>query len=256
MISQKFLPEDSSPIAMAHRGGDEFAPENTMEAFKSAYELGYRYFETDIFFTQGEELIVFHDEDLSRLTGRNGSTASLTKKERQTTTISGEPLVLFESLLTNFPNAKFNIEPKNDAAVLPLVKLIKKHKAEGRICIGSFKTHRVLRIRELLPEVCTAVTTGELIKVRLASWRPRSSKHFKTGQIAEVPIEHKVRGKVVLRLDDKFITAAHTRGIKVLAWTINEAFEMHRLLDLGVDGIITDKPRVLKQVLVQRGQWY
>jgi glycerophosphoryl diester phosphodiesterase len=242
------------PIAFAHRGGDERFPENTMAAFQDAYKLGYRYFETDVHFTAGGELVAFHDDDLERTLGLKGVIASMTKNDRATKLLGGKHQVpLLSELLEAFPDTYFNIDAKSAAAVEPLLEAIQKHQAADRVCLASFGARNIRRMRRLFPDTPTIATRYEIAGLRAGSITARLLKA--DARYLEVPVYafyEQGRGRLVT---SKFIQELHASGHKIFVWTVNEMPEMEELLDMGVDGLFTDKIRLLKQVLQARGQW-
>ncbi len=239
------------PIAFAHRGGASDAPENTIGAFAAAVGLGYRYLETDVHVTADGVLVAFHDDKLDRVTDRTGVIAELPWSEVRAARVDGTgEISQMADLLEAFPQARFNIDPKADASVDPLAELIARTGAIDRVCVGAFSDRRIARLRNTLgPGLCTALGPRGVAQLELASkGLPAGRMH---AHCAQVPASV---GRVTL-VNEKFVAAAHKRALQVHVWTIDEPDEMHRLLDLGVDGIMTDRPSVLRQVLVERGQW-
>jgi len=239
--------EHDGPLAFAHRGGASDVPENTMPAFEHAVNLGYRYVETDVQVTADGVLVAFHDDDLRRTCGRPGRISELPWSEVRTAMVDGRaPIPLLEDLLGAWPDLRVNIDCKSNAAVDALVATLRRTGALGRVCIGAFNDLRLLRIRRLLgDDVCTALGPLGVAALTLGLRRPL------TAHAAQVP----VRQGPLLVVDRRFVDRAHELGIRVHVWTIDDPDEMHRLLDLGVDGVMTDRPGVLRQVLEHRGLW-
>lgn len=244
--SHPFLEWDG-PIPFAHRGGASDAPENTMPAFEYAVGLGYRYVETDVQVTADGVLVAFHDDDLQRTTGRAGRISQLTWREvREARVGDAAPIPLLEDLLGAWPDLRVNIDCKSDAAVRALVSVLRRHRALHRVCVGAFSDTRIARLRaELGPELCTALGPRNVAMLRFG--RPRRLPAL----TAQVPVQ---RGRLTVT-DQRFVERAHALGVHVHVWTIDDAAEMERLLDLGVDGIMTDRPAVLRGVLEQRSHW-
>jgi glycerophosphoryl diester phosphodiesterase len=238
--------EHPGRLGMAHRGGAGDWPENTMPAFRSAVAMGYRYLETDVQATSDGVLLAFHDDDLSRTCNRPGRISELPYAEIKGARVSGlEPIPLLSELIEEFPEARLNIDCKSDASVAPLIASIRQHNLFERCCVGSFSHRRLVRIRqELGPSLLTSMSPSEV-----ARWR--AGRPPKGSSVAQVPVRHG-RLTVVTRWT---VDQAHRHGIAVHVWTVDEPEEMFRLLELGVDGLITDRPAVLKQVLQQRGEW-
>jgi glycerophosphoryl diester phosphodiesterase len=243
--------DHAGPIPFAHRGGAGDWPENTMPAFEGAVALGYRYVETDVHVTADGVLVAFHDDRLDRVTDRHGAIDELTWTEVGAARVDGvEPIPRFEDLLDAFPDLRLNIEPKSDRAVDVLADTLRRHDALDRVLIGSFVDRRVARARALLGDrVCTSMGPKGVARLLAASrgvGRPRFAE-----VAAQVPTS--MRG--VPLVTPRFVAAAHRLGVQVHVWTIDDPAEMDRLLDLGVDGIMTDRPAVLRDVLEGRGQW-
>jgi len=238
------------PLAFAHRGGAGDWPENTMPAFEHAVALDYRYVETDVHVTVDGVLVAFHDESLDRVTDRTGLIRELPWSEVSRARVDGEePIPLLEDLLGTWPALRVNIDPKHDSAVDALVETIRRTNAVRRVCIGSFSDRRLARVRAALgPELCTSLGPRGTARLKAASYGAPLSV---PAPCAQVP----VRAKGVTVTDERFVRGAHRLGIQVHVWTIDDPQEMHRLLDMGVDGIMTDRPAVLREVLEARGQW-
>lgn len=240
-----------APLPFAHRGGASEVPENTLPAFEHAVRLGYRYVETDVHVTADGVLLAFHDDVLDRVTDRTGVIGDLPWSEVSRAKVDGrEPIPRFEELLAAFPDLRVNVDPKHDAAVEPLADAVRRSGAVDRICVGAFSDERLERIRSLLPGVCTSLGPATTLQLGLAA-----AGHADVGELpapcAQVPPSY---GDTPI-VTEAFVEEAHRRGMQVHVWTIDEEGEMTRLLDLGVDGIMTDRPAVLRSVLDARGQW-
>jgi glycerophosphoryl diester phosphodiesterase len=264
MVQRAFL-ATATTLAFAHRGGGGDAPENTLPAFEAAVALGYRYLETDVHLTRDGVLLAFHDSSLDRLTDHSGAIVDLSLDEVReadagywftpdagtTYPFRGRGVVVptLEELLTRWEHVFLNIDAKSDETVGPLVDLIRRLDAFGRVCIGSFSDRRVARIRALAcGRICSSmgqVATGTAF---LASRSGRMPSFH--ADCLQVP-----RRWGILRIDRRFVRAAHHAGLPVHVWTIDDQAEMEWLLDLGVDGIMTDRPKVLKEVFQARGLW-
>jgi glycerophosphoryl diester phosphodiesterase len=240
------------PLAFAHRGGAGDWPENTMPAFAAAVALGFQHLETDVHVTSDGELLAFHDDHLDRVTDRTGRISDLPWSQVKHARVDGrEPIPRLVDLLDAWPEVCFNIDPKHDGSVKPLAEVIERVGAIDRVCIGSFSDGRIARLRGLLgPRLCTALGPAGVARLRAAAYGLPSGR-FRAPCVQVPP----GRGSVAL-VDERFVSAAHRLDIQVHVWTIDEPDEMHRLLDLGVDGIMTDRPQVLKEVLQSRGTWH
>jgi glycerophosphoryl diester phosphodiesterase len=252
--------DQPGPIAFAHRGGAGDAPENTLVAFKVAVTLGYTYLETDAHITRDGVLVAFHDDSLDRVTDRTGAIAALDIDEVQaadagftfspdggaTFPFRGQGIQIprLEDLLTRWPEARVSIDPKADACVAPLGALLDRLGAWDRVCIGSFSDRRLRWIRELgRGRACTSMGPRAVALARstaTAGRMPRLGADF-----LQVPTH---RGPLPI-VTERFVAAAHRARLPVHVWTINDAPTINRLLDLGVDGITTDRLRLLLDVL-------
>lgn len=241
------------PLAFAHRGGASEVPENTMPAFEHAVRLGYRYVETDVHVTADGELLAFHDDRLDRVTDGTGAIGELPWSVVRRARVDGrEPIPRFEDLLGAWPDLRVNVDPKHDAAVEPLAEVLRRTGAVDRVCVGAFSDRRLERLRRLVGGgLCTSMGPRQVARLITVS-RGLPGGGGLTAPCAQVPAN---QGRLAL-VTPRFVAAAHRRGIQVHVWTIDDPFEMERLLDLGVDGLMTDRPQVLKDVLVARGQWH
>ncbi|SDE09725.1 glycerophosphodiester phosphodiesterase [Streptomyces prasinopilosus] len=240
------------PIAFAHRGGAADGLENTVRQFRCAVEAGYRYIETDVHVTRDGRLVAFHDATLDRVTDGAGPIARLPWREVEQARVAGrEPVPLFEELLAVFPGVRWNVDVKAEPALLPLLELIERTNAWDRVCLGSFSEARVVRAQRLAgPRLATSYGTRGVLNLRLRSWGVPVTVRG-SAVAAQVPEVH----SGVPVVDRRFVRAAHARGLQVHVWTVNEPERMHRLLDLGVDGIMTDHIGTLREVLEDRGIW-
>jgi glycerophosphoryl diester phosphodiesterase len=240
------------PLAFAHRGGAGVNPENTWAAFEHAVALGYRYLETDVRITADGVVLAFHDATLDRVAGRPGLVAQLRWDEVRRVRIAGEhEPVRLDELLEAYPDVRVNIDPKEDAVVEPLARVIERTGAIDRVCVASFRDARAARAKQILgPALCTAGGPRAIARLRLAA----SGVRVRALDAPCVQVPTRVRS--VRLVDERFVAVAHAAGTAVHVWTIDDPDEMRRLLDLGVDGIISDQPAVLRDVLDERGQWW
>ena len=244
-----------TPFALAHRGGDEVAPENTMRAFAAAVDAGYRYLETDVHISADGRLFAFHDDVLDRVTDRTGTVAALTADELRDVRIGGtDPIPMLDELLEAFPDVRWNIDPKSDGAVVALARTLRRHGALDQVNVGCFSDGRMARVRSLLgPELCTAGAPREVAALVAASRLPvvRRRRRPPPYGCVQVPIRY----QNVTVVTAAFVDAAHARDVQVHVWTVDDPAEAHRLLDLGVDALITDKPTGVRAGLEARGAW-
>jgi glycerophosphoryl diester phosphodiesterase len=240
------------PIAFAHRGGPRTGrPENTLVAFEAAVAMGYRYLETDAHATRDGVLIAFHDDRLDRVTDRAGVIEELPYREVKAARVGGiEPIPLLEDLLAAFPDARINVDCKKPSSLDALVAAVRRTQSIDRLCIGSFSSSTLRKVRSALGDrLCTSAGPEATVRWRLLSWAgPLAST---AAACYQVP----VRQQGLELVTAASVRRAHKAGKQVHVWTIDEPAEMDRLLDLGVDGIMTDDPAALKAVLQRRGQW-
>ncbi|GHF84042.1 glycerophosphodiester phosphodiesterase [Streptomyces griseosporeus] len=251
LIRHPYL-DHPGPIAFAHRGGAADGLENTVAQFRRAVEAGYRYIETDVHATRDGRLVAFHDATLDRATDGAGAIAELPWADVRHARVAGrEPLPLFEELLETFPEVRWNVDLKAEPALRPFLELVERANAWDRICVGSFSEARVARAQRLAgPRLATSYGTRGVLGLRLRSWGLPAALR-RSAVAAQVP-ETQSGVQVV---DHRFVRAAHARGLQVHVWTVNEPERMHRLLDLGVDGIMTDHIDTLRKVMEERGVW-
>jgi glycerophosphoryl diester phosphodiesterase len=253
-----FLDEPTGVIAFAHRGG-AYHPEiegleNTVAAFRHASDLGYRYLETDVHATRDGVLLAFHDSVLDRVTDCKGEIASLAYAEVEAALISGrEQVPTLARLFDEFPGANFNIDVKAGGAVGPLADFIAARAAWDRVLVGSFSPRHLREFRRLTEgRVATSAHPLEVAayvlspSARLADLLTRG--HPKALQIP--------RRRGPLRIAHRrLIARAHRTGKHVHVWTIDDPDEMRELIACGVDGLMTDRTDLLKDVLIASGDW-
>ena len=228
----------------AHRGGSEDAPENTLESFKYALDLGSSYIETDVQLSADGIPYIFHDDDLIRLLGMDVTFNSLHSNEiEQLKLFESYQIPKLETALTQFPNALFQIDLKTDEVALPAMRVIKNLNAFDRICIASFSSNRLEKVRNDFPETCLSMGPKEILKLLLASFGLYNQKV--PGDCLQIPI-YQYGIKLVTK---RFVKYVQSIGLKIHVWTINDENTMRELIDLGVDGIITDRPKVLNKIL-------
>jgi len=242
------------PLAFVHRGGSSHGTENSLSAFSAAIDLGYRYLETDVHTTSDDVAVVFHDRTLDRVTDRTGRIDRLPWSQVRKARIAGtEPIPRLDELLSAFPQLRINIDMKSPGAVPGVTKAIERAGAVERVCVASFVDARVAAARRLLgPRLCTSLGRRGVAALRLASFSPRASALLGVrAACAQVPMA--IAGRPLV--DRRLLDTAHDLGMQVHVWTLNTPAEITHALDLGVDGIMTDSPTVLRDVLEDRGQW-
>lgn len=243
-------------IPMAHRGGALLAEnhgiENTLEAFRNAVALGYEYLETDVHATRDGVLVAFHDSNLIRVTDTDAEISELTSEELREVRVGARSVIpTIDELFDTFGECRFNLDLKAPGAVHLLVEAIRRHRAEDRVCVGSFSARRLGAFRRRLPDVTTSFAPSGVTAMMLGII-PRATA---TPRAYQVPLTHRVGPSTVKVVTPQRIRAIHNAGHKIHVWTIDDPEVMHELIDWGVDGIITDRPDLLKGVLTSRGMW-
>jgi glycerophosphoryl diester phosphodiesterase len=245
-------------LAMAHRGGarhpELLGLENTAAAFRHAVTLGYRYLETDVHVTSDGVVVAFHDSVLDRVSDGSGPVAGTTSIELARVRISGtEPIPMMSDLLEEFPDTRFNIDLKADRAGDALADLLQRTGAEARVCVGSFSYNRLRAFRARTGgRVATSAAPIE-VAAFVAQPSARLARTVTRGAAAALQVPHR-RGPVPI-VTGSLVRRAHAAGAHVHVWTVDDPLEMAELIDLGVDGLITDRTDLLKEILVSRGLW-
>lgn len=251
---------DAPFCAFAHRGGPllpaNLGRENSLHAFRQAVALGYRYLETDVHATADGVLIAFHDDRLDRVTDGSGVVAELPWAEVRRARIGGtEPIPTLDEVFESLPDTRFNIDIKASGAVLPLVDTIVAHRAQQRVCVTSFGQDRLAEFRRRMGNhVATGMGPREVARTRFVPLLPRLLPS--TGVVLQVPVTTRIAGRRVRIVTRDLVRLAHATGRQVHVWTIDDPDQMHELLDLGVDGLISDRIDVLREVLVNRNLWW
>jgi glycerophosphoryl diester phosphodiesterase len=228
--------------------------ENSLSAFRRAVDEGYHYLETDVHATSDGVVVVHHDPVLDRTTDASGVVARLPWSVVSNAKIGGrEPVSRLSDLLEELPDAFLNIDVKAESAIQPLIDALRKANAFGRVCVASFSETRLAKVRRSAGDgVLTSMGTKAIARLwasgRLPSWVFQGRGHQR---IAQVPVRH---GRLTV-VDKRLVAAARRRGIEVHVWTVDEPDQMRELIDLGVDGLMTDRPAVLRDVLRERGLW-
>jgi glycerophosphoryl diester phosphodiesterase len=235
-----------------------------MFAFEHAADLGVDVLEMDIHMTKDGVLVVSHDAEVDRLTDGSGLIKDKSLSEVQGYDAAydwsplddgaefpyrGQGIVIptLESVFERFPGYRMNIEIKQaePSITRPFCDLIRKHGMEDKVLVASFKDEALAEFREVCPDVATSGSQGQIkpfVYMHLAFLGRLFPPNFSAVQ---VPIE----SSGVTILTRRFVSVAHARGLWVDAWTIDDPAEMQMLIDIGVDGIITDRPDLLMEVL-------
>jgi glycerophosphoryl diester phosphodiesterase len=241
------------PLAFAHRGGAATGDENTVAAFARAVDLGYRYVETDTQATRDGVAVVFHDSTLDRMFGDPRQVRDLRWADLAALRAGGEVVVpRLADVLDAWPQIRFNIDIKAANAIRPTLDAVRRAGALDRVLLASFSDARLARIRrEVGPTVATSMGVREVARL-WANARLGRARPVPKGVVAvQIPVRH---GPVPVATPG-LLAHAHRLGLQVHLWTIDDPGQMADLLDLGVDGIMTDRVDVLRDVYRTRGVW-
>lgn len=228
--------------------------ENSLTAFRRAAAEGYQYLETDVRSTRDGVVVILHDPTLDRTTDGSGEVEQLGWAAVKSARVGGrEPVCRLAELLEELPDALLNIDVKADSAVEPVLQLLQHTGQWHRVCIAAFSEARLRRLRKAAgPRALTSMGPASAAVLRLRSAAPAVPIPAPIrGQVAQVPA--RVFGIPVV--DRGLVRYAHGHGLEVHVWTVDQESEMHALLDLGVDGLMTDRPDVLRAVLRARRAW-
>ncbi|WP_199432119.1 glycerophosphodiester phosphodiesterase [Qaidamihabitans albus] len=245
------------PRAFAHRGwhlADLEGMENSLPAFQRAVAEGFRYVETDVHATSDGVVVVHHDGLLDRTTDGTGPIARQRWDTVRRAKVRGKtPVCRLEDVLEELPEAFFNIDVKADSAVEPFVRTIERLGAVDRVAAAAFSDARLARLRKLAgPRLMTSLGPRSAAILWANGWLPFLRLGFLSrGAMAQVPVR---QGPMTI-VDKGFLRSARNAGVEVHTWTINDPDQMRSLLDLGVDGIVTDRPDLLRDLLIERGCW-
>ncbi|MFE4195883.1 glycerophosphodiester phosphodiesterase [Paenarthrobacter sp. NPDC056912] len=253
-----FLRKDGTagPLAFAHRGFSLDGLENSMAAFRAAVELGTVHLETDVHTTSDGVLLVFHDSSLDRVTDSVGRIAELSAAQVAKARIGGlEPVPVFSELVSSLPDARLNLDVKDWNSVGPVAAAIEKYGIHQRVLVTSFSDRRRRAVLKRLSRR-VASSAGSSLTALFALLGPvlpgpLARKLLADVDVFQVPVRY---GRFPV-VTPGFVRRAHGLGLQVHVWTINDPAEMERLLELGVDGIVSDRLDLLKEVMVRRGEW-
>ncbi|WP_438873046.1 glycerophosphodiester phosphodiesterase [Paractinoplanes toevensis] len=242
-----------APLAFAHRGGAATGDENTAEAFERAVQLGYRYVETDVHATADGVPVIFHDRTLTRLTEHTGRIGDLRWADLATIRVAGAAAIpRLDEILAAWPEVRFNIDVKADTGATPTVETIRRAGASSRVLLASFSDARLATLRRLAgPDVATSLGMRGVARLRLVSLYGGRMRTPASVVAAQVPVSH---GRFPV-VDRRFVRCCHRSGLQVHVWTVDSPAEIDRLLDLGVDGIMTDDLPALRDTYIARGKW-
>jgi len=251
-----------SPLVIAHQGGDGVWPGNTLFAFQHAADLGVDVIETDLRMSKDGVLMITHDDHVERISDGKGKIVDLTYADLtqldaayywspdggKTYPYRGQGITYtsLEDVFKALPNMRFNIDMKQTEPTIygQFCDLIRKYNMQDKVLAASFHHENNVAFRQTCPEVTSSadeVETRNFVILNFAFLGRLSSPEYKAFQ---VPVE---QGGIPV-VTRPFVNAAHERSLRVDVWTIDDPAEMRRLIDLGVDGIISDRPDLLMQV--------
>ncbi len=251
------------PRAYAHRGwhtGDLAGCENTLAAFRRAVDEGFSYLELDVRATADGVAVVHHDAMLGRTTTGSGRIDAHTADALAGVRVRDRfPVPRLDEVLAALPGTRITVELKSAAAVGPVLAALEATDAWSRVCVGGFDERWLDAARAGGgARLCTSMAQVSAFGLRTRAWldalpRPLSCLPAPPvrGDLAQLP--HRFGALTVVDAD--LVRTAHARGREVHVWTVNDPAEMAQLLDLGVDGLLSDRPDVLREVLRSRGRW-
>ena len=265
MMEHPFL--NPVPRIVAHRGDSEYYPENTLPAFRSAFDLGVDVIETDVHLTKDGHIVIWHDPTLERNTNGSGTLESHTLSELKSLDAGytftkdggrtfpfrgqGVQLATLDEALRALPYARFNIDLKSqeEEIVETYIRVIRENHAEERVCTASFHFGNLARLREKAPDFLTSITTKEVVPLVFRQKLHILQRSFDRKVIFQIP----VRQYGITIITPSFVEDMHRRGAVIMVWTINDKSEMQRLYKMGVDTIMTDNPRLLIETAKELG---
>jgi glycerophosphoryl diester phosphodiesterase len=268
--SSRYYQDVARPLVIAHQGGDGLWPGDTMFAFEQAVALGVDVLEMDAHITKDGHIVLMHDEEVDRTTDGEGLIEEMTLAELQEldaaynwTQDEGETfpyrgqgirVPTLEELFQKFPQMHYVIEIKltKNPIAEPLCRLIRNYEMADRVLIASFHDDAMQTFREACPEVATSASRGEVTKFVLLG------KVFLSGLVAPAyqsiqPPYDPAQSMNIPIMTERFIQEAHAKNVRVEPWTVNDPELMRQYIIWGVDGIITDRPDLMIEILEEMG---
>ncbi|MCL4868087.1 MAG: glycerophosphodiester phosphodiesterase [Anaerolineae bacterium] len=252
-------------LVIAHQGGEHLRPDNTLPAFQNAYDLGADVLELDIHSTADGHLVVIHDATVDRTTNGSGRVNDLTLAQIKTLDAAyqwphnrenptdfpyrdqGITVPTLEEIFQTFPRARINIEIKQHQPPItgPLCDLIQQYNKEEEVLVVSFNDETIKAFRESCPGVATGAASNETRLFFGLNTAFLGATYQPSMEAFQVP---EYFGSIHV-LTGRFVRGAHRQNIQVHVWTIDDPAEMRRFIDLGVNGIITNRPDLLLELL-------
>lgn len=244
-------------LGFAHRGADQ-AAENTEAAFARARDQGYRYMETDVRTSADGHLVLFHDRKLDRVTDSTGALEDLTWEQLSRVRVGDEPLMRFDHALERFPELHFNVDLKDHRSIAPFVRIVTEHQAQHRILVASFSDRRRrAAVRALGHQVAASpglIGTAVVWAGARCGVLPLLKRLRLVGSgvcCVQVPVRY---GRVTV-VTEQFVRQCHRAGLQVHVWGVDDPDLMRSLVQVGVDGLMTDDGPALAAVFSDVRQW-
>lgn len=250
MVSTYFDPP--GPRVLAHRGLAIDAPENTLLAFASAAAAGAAYIETDVHMTHDGVAVIAHDPTLRRVAARDVAVAQLTMAELRRVELGhGQAFCSLEEALDGFPDLRFNIDVKVEDAVAPTLAALERTRAAPRVLLTSFSDRRRRRLGEAGSGAVTSAGRAAVVRSLLVAGLG-SAAALTTALRGAVALQVPERAGPLRVVTPRLVETAHRAGAEVHVWTVNDPVHMARLLDMGVDGIVTDRADLAVPLIASR----
>lgn len=254
------------PRLFAHRGASGTVPENTLDAFAEGLAAGADRLELDVHPTADGDIVVFHDDDLARTTDASGLLRERTLAELKSLDAGyhfrdeagdhpfrgkGIRIATLAEVLEAFPDTALNIEVKHDSGgtVEKFFEVLDRHGARERVLAAAFEEPILKRLRIVAPQTLTNLSPVETYEFYACCMNGTHDRYTPPAKALQVPPSH----EGIEVVSPAFVKAAHDLGMEVHVWTINDEAEMERLLDFGVDGLMTDFPARARAVFERRG---
>ncbi len=242
------------PRVLAHRGLAIDAPENTLLAFQHAVDAGAEYVETDVHASADGECVIAHDPDLTRVAGRPAKVQELTLAQLRAVDLgNGQGFCSLSEALEAFPRTRFNIDVKSAAAVAPTIAAIRGANASDRVLVSSFDERRRAAALAGLPGVVSSAS-ARLFARALIAGKLGLSPLVRSALRGVVAVQVPERALGLTITTPRMLRQLHSAGVEVHIWTVNDPARIAELLDLGVDGIVTDRADLALEVVRRRAE--
>jgi glycerophosphoryl diester phosphodiesterase len=258
------------PLVIAHQGGDGIWPGDTLFAFEKAVEIGADVLEMDAHITKDGHIVLMHDEEVDRTTDGTGLIENLTLDELKQLDAAydwsnddgktfpyrgqGIQVPTLDELFERFPQMRYVIEIKltQNPIDKPLCDLIRQYKMQDKVLIASFHDEAMQNFRQTCPEVATSASRGEVTRFVLLGKVFLSGLDVPQYESIQPPYDPEDSMNIPI-MTERFIREAHAKNIAVEPWTVNDPELMKQYIEWGVDGIITDRPDLMVEILRELG---